>query len=203
MATRKGSSNLGDSKDAAGTPRRLTRDLLRAFELAVMIAHSRASEFIEVSDLMAGLYMDNWDRLSRYWSETDEIEKTMRQLCRISPQRWNYWIEYYAGMRASREKTWLALGSKPFWRWRSKSQIAVGRNFELSSELTDVLKEADEIAPFQDRVGARTVPIVSSECVLLAVAQNARSAIGRKLLATGLDVISLERAARFPRRPPV
>ncbi len=203
MPTRKGSSNLGDSKDAAGTPRRLTRDLLRAFELAVMIAHSRASEFIEVSDLLAGLYMDNWERLSRFWTETDEIEKTMRQLCRISPQRWNYWIEYYAGVRASREKTWLALGSQPFWRWRSKSQIAVGRNFELSSELTGVLKEADEIAPFQDHVGGRMIPIVSSECILLAIAQNARSAIGRRLLATGLDVTSLERAARFPRRPPV
>jgi hypothetical protein len=79
----------------------------------------------------------------------------------------------------------------------------VGRDFELSSELTDVLKEADEIAPFQDRVGHRTVPIVSSESVLLAIAQNARSAIGRRLLATGLNVIELERAARFPRRPPV
>ena len=177
--------------------------MLRAFELAVMIAHSRASEFIEVSDVLAGLYMDNWDRLSRYWSETDEIEKTMRQLCRISPQRWNYWIEYYAGMRASREKTWLAIGSQPFWRWRNKSQIAVGRDFELSSELTEVLKEADEIAPFQDRVGHRTVPIVSSESVLLAIAQNARSSIGRRLLATGLNVTDLERAARFPRRPPV
>ena len=203
MTTRKSPTNSGSGNEASDTPRRLTRDLLRAFELAVMIAHSRASEFIEVSDVLAGLYMDNWDRLSRYWSETDEIEKTMRQLCRISPQRWNYWIEYYAGMRASREKTWLAIGSQPFWRWRNKSQIAVGRDFELSSELTDVLKEADEIAPFQDRVGHRTVPIVSSESVLLAIAQNARSAIGRRLLATGLNVIELERAARFPRRPPV
>jgi hypothetical protein len=203
MTTRKSPTNPGGGNEASDTPRRLTRDLLRAFELAVMIAHSRASEFIEVSDVLAGLYMDNWDRLSRYWSETDEIEKTMRQLCRISPQRWNYWIEYYAGMRASREKTWLAIGSQPFWRWRNKSQIAVGRDFELSSELTDVLKEADEIAPFQDRVGHRTVPIVSSESVLLAIAQNARSAIGRRLLATGLNVIELERAARFPRRPPV
>jgi hypothetical protein len=203
MTTRKSPTNTGGGNEASDTPRRLTRDLLRAFELAVMIAHSRASEFIEVSDVLAGLYMDNWDRLSRYWSETDEIEKTMRQLCRISPQRWNYWIEYYAGMRASREKTWLAIGSQPFWRWRNKSQIAVGRDFELSSELTDVLKEADEIAPFQDRVGHRTVPIVSSESVLLAIAQNARSAIGRRLLATGLNVIELERAARFPRRPPV
>lgn len=203
MTTRKSPTNPGGGNEASDTPRRLTRDLLRAFELAVMIAHSRASEFIEVSDVLAGLYMDNWDRLSRYWSETDEIEKTMRQLCRISPQRWNYWIEYYAGMRASREKTWLAMGSQPFWRWRSKSQIAVGRDFELSSELTEVLKEADEIAPFQDRVGHRTVPIVSSESVLLAIAQNARSAIGRRLLATGLNVIELERAARFPRRPPV
>jgi len=203
MPKRKEAAGHSGQNEGADIPRRLTRDLRRAFELAVMIAHSRASEIVEVSDLIAGLYMHDWDRLSHYWSSADEIEKTMRQLCRISPQRWNYWIEYYAGMRESREKTWLALGSQPFWRWRDKSKIAVGRDFELSSELAQVLKEADDIAPFRDRIGTRTVPIVSSEAVLLAIAKNARSTIGKKLLATGLNVDELEKAARFPKRAPI
>ena len=203
MPTRKTTSSSGNTIEVRETPRRLTRDLLRAFELAVMIAHSRASEIIEVSDLIAGLYMDGWDRLSRFWRAHEEIEKTMRTLCHISPQRWNYWIEYYAGMRESREKTWLALGSQPFWRWRNKTKIAVGREFELSSELIEVMKEADEIAPFQDRIGDRTVPIVSSEAVLLAIARYSRASIGKKLLATGLDVEMLEKAARLPKRPPI
>lgn len=203
MPKRKEAAGHGSENEGSDTPRRLTRDLRRAFELAVMIAHSRASEIVEVSDLIAGLYMHDWDRLSHFWTSADDIEKTMRQLCRISPQRWNYWIEYYAGIRESRERTWLALGSQPFWRWRNKRKIAVGRDFELSTELADVLKEADDIAPFQDRIGTRTVPIVTSEAVLLAIAKNARSTIGRKLLATGLDVDALDKAARFPRRAPI
>jgi len=203
MATRKTAATVGGAIDVRETPRRLTRDLLRAFELAVMIAHSRASEFIEVSDLIAGMYMDGWERLSKFWKSKDEIEKTMRSLCHISPQRWNYWLEYYAGMKESREKTWLAIGAQPFWRWRNKTKIAVGRDFELSSELVDVMKEADDIAPFQDRIGDRTVPIVSSEAVLLAIARYSRTTIGKKLLSTGLDVQMLEKAARLPKRPPI
>ena len=204
MATRKATSNYREKTEGAETPRRLTRDLLRAFELAVMIAHSRASETIEVSDVLAGLYMDNWERLSRFWKDTDEVEKTLRQLCHISPQRWNYWIEYYAGMRESKEKTWLDIGAQPFRRWRgNKNKTPAGRDIELSSELEGVLKEADEIAAFQDRVGLRTVPIVSSESVLLAIVQSAPTSIGRKLLSTGLDVVALEKAARFPRHAPI
>jgi hypothetical protein len=192
-----------DPSDSQIPPRRLTRDLLRAFELAMMLAHSRASEVVEISDLLAGLYIDNWERLVKYWPEREPIEATMRRLCRISPQRWNYWIEYYDQMRREPEKKWSALGFPKFWNWRNKEEISVGRNFELSGELSAVLHAADAMAPYMDRVGTTLVPIVSSECVLLAVAKNARSEIGRRLLATGLDLKALEKAARFPRRPPI
>jgi hypothetical protein len=201
MPTRK--TTPGENAADTTLPRRLTRDLTRAVQLAMMMAHSRASEVLEVSDLLAGLYMDDWDRLSRFWKSTDEIEQTMRQLCRISPQRWNYWLEYYSEIRGSERKWWEAMGLAKVSRSKTKPEESLGRFFQFSSDLAAVFKDADEIAPFQDRVGTRTVPIVSSECVLYAIAQNARSTIGRKLLATGLDVTALERAARFPRRPPV
>jgi len=202
MPTRK--TTPGDNAAQPASPRRLTRDLTRAVQLAMMLAHSRASEILEVSDLLAGLYMDDWDRISRFWESTDDIEQTMRQLCRISPQRWNYWLEYYSEIRGSKKKWWEAMGLPLHLRKKKdEREIPMGRFFQFSSELAAVFKEADEIAPFQDRIGTRSVPIVSSECVLYAIAQNARSTIGRKLLATGLDVAALEQAARFPRRPPV
>ncbi|MFZ0880427.1 MAG: hypothetical protein WA002_13075 [Candidatus Acidiferrales bacterium] len=203
MAFRKSSRKNGEASALPQTPRRLTRDLLRAFELAMMMADSRATEVLEIADLLAGMYVDNWDRLARYWPEREEIENDMRRLCRISPQRWNHWIEYYDQIRREPERKWTALGIPMLWRWRNKQEISVGRNFELSTELSAVLRSADEIAPFRDKVGNGTVPIVSSESVLLAMAQNVRSEIGRRLLATGLDVTALEKAARFPKRMPI
>ena len=78
-----------------------------------------------------------------------------------------------------------------------------GKNFELSEQLRAALKAADKIAPYQDRVGERTIPIVSSDCVLLCLVKNTTSDVARKLLATGIDLRALEKAARFPKYAPI
>jgi hypothetical protein len=203
MTTRKGSRS-DTSAETELPPRRLTRELLRAFELAMMLANSRASEVVEISDLLAGLYIDNWERLVKFWPERGPIEAAMRRLCRISPQRWNYWIEYYDLLRREPEKKWKALGIPKIWPRRDKKEFFVaGRNFELSAELAAVLRMADGMAPYMDRVGTKLLPIVSSECILLAIAKGPRSEIGRRLLESGLDLTALEKAARFPRRAPI
>ncbi len=74
---------------------RLTMDMSRAASLANMIAHSRAASVVEVADLLAGMYMYEWDRLAKYWDDEDKVEEYLQQICRISPQRWHYWIEFH------------------------------------------------------------------------------------------------------------
>jgi len=49
----------------------LTLDLSRAETLAMMLAHSRASQAVDISDLVAGMYLYDWDRLSKYWEYED------------------------------------------------------------------------------------------------------------------------------------
>ena len=78
---------------------RLTKELARAESLAEMLAHSRAASAVEVADLLAGMYIYDWERLSKYWPEQDGIEEYLQQICRISPQRWHYWIEFYDQQR--------------------------------------------------------------------------------------------------------
>ena len=43
---------------------RLTKDLSRAETLATMLAQSRAARVIEVADLLAAMYIYDWERLS-------------------------------------------------------------------------------------------------------------------------------------------
>src|SRR5271156_2532143 len=74
---------------------RLTKDLSRAETLANMLAQSRAAQAIEVSDLLAGMYIYDWERLSKYWEDEVVIEDYLQQICRISPQRWHHWIQFY------------------------------------------------------------------------------------------------------------
>ena len=181
------------------TTHRFTRDLACAESLAMMLANTRASEVIEVSDLLAGIYIDNWERLSRYWPDADAIEPFLQDFCRISPSRWQYWIQYYDEMRRG-ENRWRPFG----WRWFRRDKTPFSEKvFQRSAELEAALRAAEAIAPYRDTSGEQSIPILTTECVLLAIAKNADSEIGRRLVESGLDVGTLERVARFPKHAPL
>jgi hypothetical protein len=195
----------GDATDlprAGSTPtpvaHRLTKDLSRAESLAEMLAHSRAASSVEVADLLAGMYIYDWERLSKYWPEQDGIEEYLQQICRISPQRWHYWIEFYDQQRRGDEKP-------PKWQWPrpTKSLEADAKPLARSGELTALLKIAEEMAPAHDVLDGRNIPILTCECVLLAITKRTDSEIGHRLVASGLNVAELEQAARNPRHAPL
>jgi hypothetical protein len=177
---------------------RLTKDLARAESLAEMLAHSRAASAVEVADLLAGMYIYDWERLSKYWPEQDGIEEYLQQICRISPQRWHYWIEFYDQQRRGDEKP-------PKWQWPrpAKSPDADAKPLARSGELTALLKIAEEMAPAHDVLEGRSIPILTCECVLLAIAMRTDSEIGHRLVASGLNVSELAQAARNPRHAPL
>ena len=177
---------------------RFTKDLSRAESLAAMLAHSRAASAVEVADLLAGMYIYDWERLSKYWPEQDGIEEYLQQICRISPQRWHYWIEFYDQQRRGDEKP-------PKWQWPrpAKNPDADAKPMARSNELTALLKSAEEVAPAHDVLEDRIIPILTCECVLLAIAKRTDSEIGHRLVASGLDVAELEQAARNPRHAPL
>jgi len=189
------------SPDAGATPvsHRLTLEMKHAETFASMLAHSRASRVIEVADLLAGMYICNWDRLSQYWesADRDEIEVFLRGICRISPQRWHAWIELYD--RERRE------GDRPAWLHLpgSKKDALSNEPLRPSAALASALKQAETIAPHFDRVEGRSIPILTSECVLLCILRASGSEVSGKLAATGLDAAKLEKVALSPRHPPL
>jgi|GEM_PF-820014 len=177
---------------------RLTQDLARAESLAAMLAHSRAAIAVEVADLLAGMYIYDWERLQKYWPEQDGIEEYLQQICRISPQRWHYWIEFYDQQRRGEEKP-----AKWQWPRPAKSPEAEGKPLPRSGELNVLLRSAEELAPAHDVVEGRMIPILTCECVLLAIAKRTDSEIGHRLVAAGLNLGELEQAARNPRHAPL
>ena len=179
---------------------RLTLDLARADKFAAMVANSRASRVVEVADLLAGMYIYNWERLSRYWGADDQerVEEILRHVCEISPARWNAWIQQYDKQRRSGGSR---LSSLPLLRKLEKAS-KVEPPLQRSTELTGILKQAESIAPFHDDAGGKNIPILTSECVLLCIVRNRQSQISRKLAASGLNVPQLERDALSSRRSP-
>ncbi len=186
----------GDGKQPAAS-HRVAMDLARVEALACMLASSRASNAVEVADLLAGMYIYEWDRLSRYWDDPEEVEAYLRQICRISPQRWHYWIQFYDRKRYT---------SEPQPKWRPGRKIEKpdpeDKLLPRTTEVEDLLRRAEVITPFRDNLDGKPIPILTSESVLLAIALNQESEIARKLKETGLDLASLEQAARDRRRAP-
>ena len=176
---------------------RLTMELTRAESLAVMLANSRAAAVMEVSDLLAGMYIYSWERLSKYWNadHREQVESLLQQICQISPQRWNYWIQLYDKKRREGEKQrgWLPA-------WKPTKPQPEGKPLNHSAALTLLLKQAEEIAPSHDSIDGRDLPILTSECVLLCIVRASQSEISRKLASSGLDVPKLEKDALSSRR---
>jgi hypothetical protein len=190
----------GDDGNSAPVSHRLTLNLARAENLAAMLARSRAARVIEVADLLAGMYISDWDRLSKYWEERrrGEVELFLQRICGISPQRWHSWIEVYDGERRKDEK---AQGWNPL-RVLAKEEPDE-EPLRQSAALASILKQAELIAPFRDISGGKRLPILTGECVLLCIARNAGTDIGRKLSTTGLDAAKLEKDALHPKRGPI
>lgn len=188
---------LGDS---AALSRRLTISLAQAENLAAMLARSRSSRVIEVADLLAGMYLSDWDRLAEYWEEDsqEQVENVLRRLCGISPPRWHSWIEFY-------DKERREGAQRQIWRLLQRLQkgSAGKRALKPSAALTAVLARAEAIAPHREKVDGRTIPILTSECVLLCILRSGNSEISKKLAETGLDSSKLEREALFPRSEPL
>jgi hypothetical protein len=208
-ARRKGDAKSADtepsprtgSRKLAAQPtveHRLTRDLSRAETLATMLAQSRAARAVEVADLLAAMYIYDWERLSSYWKDQDGIEEYLQQICRISPQRWHHWIQFYDQQRQDDNKTGP-------WKWLRPSKMVVNarKNLAPSAELRAIFQSAEEIAPAHDLVDDRMVPILTCACVLLAMARKTDSEIGHRLISSGIDLNSLEQAARNPRHAPL
>ena len=149
-----------------------------------MLAHSRAAEAVEVADLLAGMYIYDWERLSRYWDEQETIEQYLQQICRISPQRWHHWIQFYDQQRHVEKSRKMELAASARPRHGQRDQPLT-----RSAELAALLKNAEEIAPAHDVVDDRSIPIFTCECVLLAIAQRTDSEIGHRLVASGLNVV--------------
>jgi hypothetical protein len=197
----------GESAPSARS-HRLTLDLSRAMDLATMLASSRASQFIEITDLLAGLYIYEWERLASYWPEEnrEHVEQMLQEICQISPQRWNYWITLYDAQRKEAEP-------QPRWKQfgKPKQKIRHAPTPVPSTGLRAAFDAAEWVSPFRDPekcvekdtrdVGA--IPIVTAECMLLCIAKYTSSEVGKKLAHSGLDIDQLERAVLDPKRSPL
>jgi hypothetical protein len=188
-----------ETRALANASHRVTQDLARAEKLAAMVAASRASNVIDVADLLAGMYIYDWERLEKYWKDPQKVENFLQQICRISPQRWHFWMENFDRKQHGDVRP----GRRRMLRRKRKDGANGEQAVMQSTELRSILTRAEEIAPYHDEVEGRRIPILTCECVLVCMAQQPESDLAERLVASGLDVGELEKSARFPKHAPL
>jgi hypothetical protein len=197
------SAETSGAQETGRVERRFTVGLSRALQLATMVARSRAARYVEIPDTLAGMYIYEWERLSKFWADRKQVEAFLQRICSISPQRWNHWIETYDRQRHQEDAELSSPWRRLMHRARSAASDAQSEeDLPYSSELQETMVSAATISPFRDTVDERTVPVLTAECLLLSIARQGESEVGRSLRESGLDIPALERAARDPRRAP-
>jgi len=143
---------------------------------AVMIAALRYSTTLDVSDLLAGLYIVDSENLSKYWNDRRAFE----QLVLAEPRVRDPVLLHRAGGFESAIQRQGTLLDTYFGTY--------------SPEMVNVMLTAIQ----KGRLRGLTEPsgkiLLRPEDFLLAMANHTEVELGKKLVASGLDVERLERA---------
>jgi len=142
------------------------------------VAIARESLSLETEDLLAGLYMASLRRLSKYWSRSGAFDRLVNR------------------ERGIREII-SAYRKGEFPSVADLEQIRLRRGFiPFSADTTRVIESARHFGASRPGDATGQMPVVAPEDLLLALAKHTELDIGRRLIASGLDVLRLERAVR-------
>ncbi|MBI1749646.1 MAG: hypothetical protein HY234_00370 [Acidobacteria bacterium] len=139
-----------------------------------MLAHERRAEYLDCAHLLAGMYIECKERLYKFWSDPEGLEEIAVSECGLDDPRWSYWIRAYEGYHSH--------GRRSF----------VGKFKMRSLQVERVYAEALKIAQFRDEHDQGSVPVLTPEDLLLAMARSPDLELGKVLFASGLEMKRLE-----------
>ena len=142
------------------------------------VAIARESLSLETEDLLAGLYIASSRRLSKYWSRSGAFGRLVHRECGIR------------GIISAYRK-----GEVP--SLADLEQIRLRRGFvRFSPDTTRVIESARHFGASRAGDATGQTPVVAPEDLLLALAKHTELGVGRRLLASGLNLERLEKAVR-------
>lgn len=166
-------------------------DLRRSASFAMMLAHMESSSTVVPKHVLGALYIVSLEKLSKYWGDWEEFQRLVANECGIGDPRWEYWAEYHEQHRRARP---LKIPG-PLSIHRIRKDSYVGRPFPNSPTVERVYAGAQVLAQQADAT-TRGSPLITSEHVLLALAEAQEIELGKKLRESGLDLGKLKDAVR-------
>ncbi|HWZ54490.1 MAG TPA: hypothetical protein VNZ63_00365 [Verrucomicrobiae bacterium] len=185
-----------------------TRHLRWATTFAMVVAYSTWREEVTASDLLAGLYVANFERISLFWPHPEYLEDFIAEYCDWSEPRWATWERYHEEHRRSARRysilRWFGPLGRVTIRGKKQPRRFVGFRFHYSPDCNLVFETAEKLTPYTAKApfSDKTVPLLTPEIVLLAFLRTEALPLGKSLRDSGLIVEQLEKAAtRFIENP--
>ena len=161
---------------------------------ATLIAFCKRRDELVAADLLAGIYIANLERVSKFWPNQDLFEDFVAEHCDWSEPRWLTW------------QRWQEETEKAARRWRLPFGIHVARvgklakhfydaRFRWSSDWKRLFETGEKLTPYKVPWRGKILPLLTPEVMLLAFIRTENIPLGKHLEETGLLVGRLEEAA--------
>jgi hypothetical protein len=171
-----------------------SRHLRIATAISMVIAHAKQEKEIQLRDVIAGIYVANFERILRFWPDAATFEDFVAEHCDWSEHRLLTWDRWNYEMQHPPRTISIPFTAR-FFQLRRKHTFA-GKMFGRSDDLKRAYSKAEELSPNKvtHPVG-RIVPLITPELFLFATIRTESVQLGAQLRDSGLELTVLEQVA--------
>jgi hypothetical protein len=171
-----------------------TRHLRWATVFATVVAFCKGRDELIPSDLLAGIYIANLERLSRFWPRPELFDDFIAEHCDLSEPRWMTWHRWEDESRNATRR-WRVPFRISFLASRTKKRL-FGSIFKRSPDWQRLFETGEKLTPYKVSWRGKVLPLLTPEVMLLAFIRTEDIPVGKHLQGTGLLVDKLEEAAK-------
>jgi hypothetical protein len=173
-----------------------SRHLRWAGTFARLIAFTHGRDESRPSDLIAGVYVANFERVAGFWPRPDLLEDFVAEKCDWSEPRWLTWQRWEDEIRHATRHFYIPFTSSYLTiRTKWSKRRFVGHYFKGSHEWKKLFDLGERLTPYRADFHGRNLPLLTPEVMLLAVIRADDLPLGEALLESGVIVNKVEEAA--------
>ncbi len=171
-----------------------TRHLRWATAFATLVAFCKTRDELVPSDLLAGIYVANWERVCGFWAHPELFDDFIAEHCDWSEPRWMTWHRWEDESRNAAGRFRFPCKIS-FLAPRSKRHF-FGSVFQRSPDWQRLFETGEKLTPYKVPWRGKILPLLTPEVMLLAFIRTEDISLGKLLQETGLLVDKLEEAAK-------
>lgn len=170
-----------------------SRHLRMAKTISMVIAHAKRRKEIQLRDLIAGIYVANFERLLRFWPDAAIFEDFVAEHCDWSEHRIMTWDRW--NYESQHPPFTLSIPFTASFFQILRRHTITGRWFGFSDELKRVYSTAEQLSPNKVTSFGQVVSLITPELFLFATVRTNGIELGTRLKDSGIELGALEQSA--------